>query len=419
MFALIVLSVIITLYLYTKLPDYQFTESLDRALNPDNSMIDTDYFGTKKFDLKLLPSDSLEKNLKSALSYSFNNYYVSCKDFDEIKPISGECTNINGFSATIIESLESLYLLGLKKEYKNAVKYLLNNDKPIGKVNRRDFFTKYIGSLIGASLLTGDESLLSLANKYALKIIKIDSTNKLPKAFINFHSMKSSEHVWENGTSIADIVAGIPEMLALYKLTKEKKYVHHVESILKVIKDKSYIFYNSSSGQNQSDVHIQSNLFDDYSSILSLGYSIHPMGILSEVLKNPIDLTKKNKGLRKYDEIKPKDNQRPYQFDKNITQNAFNFKSAFLRKLFNDSKENDQEMESLINESLFVLNAQYGYHSIISSSSGRVFNEDRQPSSFISEWISLGGHLVRNYSLESRKKLIFNERGHLLSKPEK
>jgi hypothetical protein len=92
-----------------------------------------------------------------------------------------------------------------------------------GWVNRHEFWSRVIGSLIGAFLLTGDRLFIEKAVDFAEPLLAFQS---IP--FPTFVCMNCDDPVGNSsgfGTCLADCSAGLPEIAALYNLTKRIKYL--------------------------------------------------------------------------------------------------------------------------------------------------------------------------------------------------
>ena len=80
--------------------------------------------------------------------HGFNNYLRYAHDYDELKPITCDGMNTWGnFSLTLIDSLDSLILLGKYEQFRNAVDYILNNVQFDQNINVSVFETNIRGKM--------------------------------------------------------------------------------------------------------------------------------------------------------------------------------------------------------------------------------------------------------------------------------
>ena len=52
--------------------------------------------------------------------HAWNGYATKCFGQDELVPMTGSCKNWLGGGVTIVDSLDTLIIMGLKEEYKRA-----------------------------------------------------------------------------------------------------------------------------------------------------------------------------------------------------------------------------------------------------------------------------------------------------------
>ena len=203
----------------------------------------TPQFSKKSITFKILKSDE-KTTIMEALKRAFDTYYKFCSDYDEVYPASHKCKNSQGFYASAVESLEALYLLGMKEHFLKAKKVVLNNLVPekIEWVNRKSFWSKCIGSLIGIYRLSGENSFLDRAISLSERMISLQSRAKQAQ-FVNFKTGKAMREEWLNDTiSLSDLTAGLPELVALYNITGSSRYLTVANQIISHFPDMSKAF---------------------------------------------------------------------------------------------------------------------------------------------------------------------------------
>jgi len=104
---------------------------------------------------------------------------------DELCPLSGESRNtFGGWAATLVDSLDTLHIMGMHEELQNAIAAVADIDfktstdpeVPIFEVNIR-----YLGGFLSAYDLTGDDILLQKAVEVGeMLLIAFDTPNRLP-----------------------------------------------------------------------------------------------------------------------------------------------------------------------------------------------------------------------------------------------
>ena len=173
-----------------------------------------------------------ENKIIASISSAIKLLQTRCPTSDEMRPKNFECLNSSGFSSSIIESLAGLYLFGLKTEFETIKEYVFShfNCDELGWVQRHDFWSRGIGSLISTYIITNDKQFLNLASKCALKAIEISPIEE-PFDYINLKEEKGANNQWIDGTLVGDAFVEIPELLALSYLTKNSSFVDEISNI--------------------------------------------------------------------------------------------------------------------------------------------------------------------------------------------
>lgn len=370
------------------------------------------------------------KQLVAALALAFDEYFQRCPNDDELRPLSGECVSSYGFSSSLLESVEVLFLLGMKDRYRAArekIKWKLDCSK-LGWVNRREFFSRAIGSLIGSYLVTGDRMFLQKACDC------VDTALSIPNSFapfVNLAQRKVRMRKWQEGSSILDIISGLPELLSLYLLTKNASYSAaylHILSSLPEIGNETLLssFYDVK--QKMSLPHVVDAVTVGFVHNLYISNKIKPMKKLQDLLASSVskmELTDlRNNSIlgclvdflgddvchfgRQTLEAYLGKQSRTHIVKAQIQYEAFTFSTAPFRRLF-AQKELIQE---LIVQSLVECRSAHGFTGKRRNNIN-VSSTDIQHSSFFGEWMSLAAWLATNRT-DSYQRSVFNERGHVL-----
>ena len=110
----------------------------------------------------------LATRVKAEFLHAWNGYKQYCWGHDDLKPISKTCRDWYGQTIlmTPIDSLDSLYLLGFKREADETREYIVKNlsfDKDIS-VQNFEITIRELGGLLSSYQMTGDKRLLDLAD---------------------------------------------------------------------------------------------------------------------------------------------------------------------------------------------------------------------------------------------------------------
>ena len=138
--------------------------------------------------------------VKAEFLHSWNGYRQYCWGHDDLKPISKTCRDWYGQSIlmTPVDSLDSLYLLGFKKEADETREYIAKNlsyDKDI-TVQNFEITIRELGGLLSAYQITGDKRLLNLADDLGRRLLPgFDSPTGMPYRFVNLKTGKTRDPI--------------------------------------------------------------------------------------------------------------------------------------------------------------------------------------------------------------------------------
>ena len=181
-------------------------------------------------------SDRFLSTVRSSAEFAFRSYFDRCTGSDEVRTEGGECLDTFGFQSTLIESVETLKLLGMEELAGQAVNQIKASFRcrELGWVNRHELWSRCIAALIGSYLVTGEPLFLNEAEVCADGAIRAGSES----AFVNMKTGEARPKMWIGAADAGDAAAGLPELVALYKITgKEKYYSEYRRMITKLPRD--------------------------------------------------------------------------------------------------------------------------------------------------------------------------------------
>ncbi|GAP87588.1 putative mannosyl-oligosaccharide alpha--mannosidase [Rosellinia necatrix] len=125
--------------------------------------------------------------VRESFIHSWTGYKKHAWGHDEIKPISAQFKDpFGGWAATLVDSLDTLWLLGLKAEFESAVTACSDIDFTITKAREINVFEttiRYLGGFLAAYELS-DKQYPSLLNKStevaSLLMTAFDTPNRMP-----------------------------------------------------------------------------------------------------------------------------------------------------------------------------------------------------------------------------------------------
>ncbi|XP_071800570.1 mannosyl-oligosaccharide 1,2-alpha-mannosidase IA-like [Asterias amurensis] len=191
------------------------------------------------------PDDELSKERRNAVKemmlHAWNGYEKYAWGANELKPIShvGHSASIFGRSsvgATIIDGMDTLYIMGLKDQFMKARTYVAHDfhfnaasDLSVFEVNIR-----FVGGLLSAFALTSDEIFKTKAKEIADKLLPaFNSPSGIPYGLINLKTGNSRNWGWASGGSsiLAEFGSMHLEFSYLSEITGDPVYRQKVDKI--------------------------------------------------------------------------------------------------------------------------------------------------------------------------------------------
>lgn len=183
--------------------------------------------------------------IKEAFLHSWNGYKEKAWGHDEVRPVSGKWKDpFNGWGATLVDTLDLLWMMDLKDEFEEAV-------EQVGKINfktsrRADiplFETtiRYLGGLVGAYDVSGGKYRVLLDKAVELAEILIgafDTPNRMPDTFYQWKpSFASQPHRASTRVVLAELGSLAVEFTRLAQLTKEPRYYDAIARITDALEE--------------------------------------------------------------------------------------------------------------------------------------------------------------------------------------
>ncbi|TQV98974.1 hypothetical protein V2A60_007335 [Cordyceps javanica] len=199
-------------------------------------------------DFKSEPAEDKTKRetrlakVKSAISKSWSSYRKNAWMHDELRPISGSFKDpFCGWAATLVDSLDTLWIAGLKDEFDDAVKngvakidftFSEKQDIPVFETTIR-----YLGGLLSAFDVSGGHKgdypiLLDKAVELAEVLYGVfDTPNRMPVLYYRWQPESVSQKHEARNVGVAELATLSMEFTRLAQLTKENKYYDAIDRI--------------------------------------------------------------------------------------------------------------------------------------------------------------------------------------------
>lgn len=186
--------------------------------------------------------------VKEMMIHAWDNYKLYAWGKNELKPISkrGHSGSIFGaydLGATIVDGLDTLYLMGLHKEFDEGRDWVerkfsldsVSNDLSVFETNIR-----FIGGFLTCYAFTGDKLFLEKAKYVADKLLPAFQTpTGIPYALVNVNTGISKNYGWASGGSsiLSEFGTLHLEFSYLSDVTGDSVYRERVQAIRTVLKD--------------------------------------------------------------------------------------------------------------------------------------------------------------------------------------
>ncbi|WOL18303.1 mannosyl-oligosaccharide 1,2-alpha-mannosidase MNS1 [Canna indica] len=177
------------------------------------------------------------EKVKDAMRHAWNSYVEYAWGKDELQPRSKSGVNsFGGLGATLVDSLDTLYIMDLKDEFQKAREWVATsldfNKDYVASVFETTI--RVVGGLLSAYDLSGDKIFLEKAKDIADRLLPAwDTPTGIPYNRINLAHGNPHNHGWTGGESIlADSGTEQLEFIALSQRTGDPKYQQKAEKVI-------------------------------------------------------------------------------------------------------------------------------------------------------------------------------------------
>lgn len=195
-------------------------------------------FGTESAEAKAIRLKRLAA-VKSSFAHSWDGYKTHAWMKDEVSPVTpGFLTTFGGWAATLVDSLDSLWIMGMLDEFEEAVREVKNIDFTKSEFDELNLFEttiRYLGGFLGAYDLSNAKYPILLEKATELGDIlytAFDTPNRMPMTHWNFQEgTKDGKHEASDGTLVAELGSLSLEFTRLSQLSGDSKYFDAIQRI--------------------------------------------------------------------------------------------------------------------------------------------------------------------------------------------
>ncbi|KAI5918250.1 glycoside hydrolase family 47 protein [Camillea tinctor] len=184
---------------------------------------------------------SRRAEVKDAFVKSWNSY-KNVFGYDELMPVSGyghDVAGFGGWGATLVDSLSTLWIMGLRDEFYNAAAAAVTIDYSKTKDTSCNFFEttiRHLGGLLGAYDLSKETAVLEKAVELGdMLYMAFDTPNHMPPFWLDFDDAKDGRQVAGNRDPSAAIASSSLEFTRLAQLTGDNKYYDAINRVTRVL----------------------------------------------------------------------------------------------------------------------------------------------------------------------------------------
>ena len=170
--------------------------------------------------------------------YSWKAYKDYGYGQDEVLPVSKTWNKWFNLGLTLVDSLDTLWLMGLNQEFDEArawVKSNLRLDQNVD-VNLFECTIRELGGLLATYFLSHDDLFLEKARELGERLLPaFNSKSGIPYSDVNLHTHKAHAPKWGRDSSLAEVTTIQLEFEYLSALTGDKKFKEVVEKVNEII----------------------------------------------------------------------------------------------------------------------------------------------------------------------------------------
>ncbi|XP_042634767.1 endoplasmic reticulum mannosyl-oligosaccharide 1,2-alpha-mannosidase-like [Cyprinus carpio] len=165
--------------------------------------------------------------VREAFRHAWKGYKAFAWGHDELKPISKTHGEWFGLGLTLIDALDTMWILGLKDEFAEAKKWVeteLSFSKNVD-VNLFESTIRVLGGLLSTYHLTEDTLFLDKAKDIGSRLMPAFKTpSKIPYSDVNIGKGTAHPPRWTTDSTVAEVTSIQLEFRELSRLTKDPQY---------------------------------------------------------------------------------------------------------------------------------------------------------------------------------------------------
>lgn len=171
------------------------------------------------------------------------------------------CSDWFGLGLTIIDSLDTLYIMDMQEEYQEAKKWVVDSLRlDVNRdVNLFEVTIRVLGGLLSIYHLSGDEIYMTKALELGKRLMpSFDSTSGIPYSDVNLFSMQAHAPKWSPDSSTSEVTTIQLEFRDLSRVSNDPSFENAITRVSEKIHELPKtdglvpIFINANTGSFRS-----------------------------------------------------------------------------------------------------------------------------------------------------------------------
>ncbi|PQE29698.1 class I alpha-mannosidase protein [Rutstroemia sp. NJR-2017a WRK4] len=179
-----------------------------------------------------------QNRVRKEFIHAWNGYKKHAWLHDEVMPLSGGWKDtFVGWAATLVDSLDTLYIMGLRKEFEDTLQTLRQIDFSRPNAERVPVFEtniRYLGGLLGAWDVSEHRYPILIEKAKQLGDLLYEAFNTesgIPAPYYWWNKQREGKIPGENGVLVAQIASLSLEFIRLSQVTGDSKYSDAIQRI--------------------------------------------------------------------------------------------------------------------------------------------------------------------------------------------
>ncbi|XP_006900720.1 PREDICTED: endoplasmic reticulum mannosyl-oligosaccharide 1,2-alpha-mannosidase [Elephantulus edwardii] len=180
------------------------------------------------------PPNKRQEAVVDAFRHAWKGYCKYAWGRDELKPLSRSFSEWFGLGLTLVDALDTMWILGLTQEFEEARRWVSTKlwfQKDVD-VNLFESTIRILGGLLSTYHLTGDSLFLEKAKDFGQRLMPAFKTpSKIPFSDVNIGTGNAHPPRWTSDSTVAEVTSIQLEFRELSRLTGNEQFKEAVEEV--------------------------------------------------------------------------------------------------------------------------------------------------------------------------------------------